>query len=210
MADYKCVATTPEGFIQQLAVSYVAHGYWFYVSGLIPETKDPSAIDRKLISKYGIGISKWARARRKRAGIANVHYLRHGRFFVVLATHGRHPFFVEEPFKDIREVPIKFASYSVSFRGGHAHVRIERETYRDLKAYFMERALRRSRETLEREFWNIGFEPYAPVRRQLVTMFNRVNAARRTAQFEELSQSCLRLRRRIYRPFESLLESEAA
>jgi len=44
----------------------------------IPFNKDPEAVDRKLIQKYGIDVSKRERARRKRAGLPNRHYLRHG------------------------------------------------------------------------------------------------------------------------------------
>ena len=41
------VTVSVEGFIQQLAVSYVTHGYWFYVTGEIPPHKDPLAVDQK-------------------------------------------------------------------------------------------------------------------------------------------------------------------
>ena len=51
---YRCVATSVAGFVQQLAVSYVAHGYYFYVKGWIPERKTPARIDEKLVSKYGL------------------------------------------------------------------------------------------------------------------------------------------------------------
>lgn len=210
MEDYRCEATTVEGFVQQLSVSYVGNGYFFYVTGVIPEHKDPRAVDRKLMSKYRIGISKWARARRKTAGIANLQYIRHGRFYVLLATHGKHPFFQPEAdggegaqVKDVRRVPIKFASYSIGHRGGHAHVAIERGTYLELKSFLLEIALRRSRESLEREFWNLPFEAYAPVRRQFVTMFKAVNNRRAIAGMEALDMSCLRLRRRIVKPFEA-------
>ena len=105
---YRCVATSIEGFVQQLAVGYVAHGYWFYVSGWIPEDKDPRKTDAKLIERYGVAVSKWTRCRNKKAGLASVQYLRHGRSFVLLATHGQHPFFVQEPgFRDIREKPVE-------------------------------------------------------------------------------------------------------
>ena len=57
--------------MQQLAVAYVTHGHWFYVTGQIPENKAPAPVDRKLVERYGIAISKWARARRKRHGLAN-------------------------------------------------------------------------------------------------------------------------------------------
>src|SRR5690349_9625565 len=76
---YQCVATSLDGFIQQLAVSYLAHGYWFYVTGRIPESKDPRLVDRKLTERYGINVSKWTRSRRRKIGIASVQYLRHDR-----------------------------------------------------------------------------------------------------------------------------------
>src|SRR5437870_4167820 len=88
---YRCEATSVEGFVQQLAVSYLGNGYWFYVVGEVPPGKDPRRVDEKLVARYQVDLSKWARARRKRAGLANLQYLRHGRLFVLLATHGMHP-----------------------------------------------------------------------------------------------------------------------
>jgi hypothetical protein len=214
---YRCEAPTIEGFVQQLAVSYVAHGYWFYVTGIVPERKDPRLVDEKLISKYGIDISKFSRARRKVAGWANVQYLRHERFFVLVATHGQHRFFAStdeggegERIRDLRRVPLKFASYSISYRGGHSHVRIEEQTFRDLKAYFVELATLRTPERLEALFRNLPFEPYVPVCRQSFSMLNKVNWARHVAGLEPISRSCLRMRRRIVRPFEPLEKAEAA
>ena len=32
---YRCVATSVAGFVQQLAVAYVANGYWFDVTGRV-------------------------------------------------------------------------------------------------------------------------------------------------------------------------------
>src|SRR5262249_30215594 len=57
---YHCEATSIPGFVQQLAVCYLRHGYYFYVSGCIPAGKDPCDVDRKLIERYGIDLSKWA------------------------------------------------------------------------------------------------------------------------------------------------------
>ena len=34
--EYRCVATSLEGFIQQLAVSYVGKGYFYYATGRVP------------------------------------------------------------------------------------------------------------------------------------------------------------------------------
>jgi len=195
---YRCRAVSLAGFIQQLAVAYVAHGYWFYARGWIPIDKDPEAIDRKLIDRYGIDVSKWERARRKRAGLANLHYLRFGRTFVLIATHGQHAAVI----RDIRRVPFKHGGYSVSYRNGHASVRIDQETYKRMKAYLVELALRRPADALVAELGMLPFEPYAPVRRQLLNLHRAVNRARKTAGLSEVPVECLRLRRRLVRPFE--------
>lgn len=202
-AESRFVATSIEGFVQQLAVSYIANGYFFYVTGRIPERKDPRAVDRKFIERYELTASKWVRARRKRAGLANVQYLRHERFFVLLATHGKHPVFEGEAklIRDARRVSIKFAGYSVSYRGGHPHVRIEQEQYKLVKSYLLDLAVKRSAESLENVFWDLPFEPYAPVRRQLLNILRAVNRSRKTAGFKPVRGECLRLRRRIVKPF---------
>lgn len=51
---------------------YVALGYWFYVSGIVPEAKDWKAVAEKLIAKYGISVSKFVSARRKLSGHARM------------------------------------------------------------------------------------------------------------------------------------------
>jgi hypothetical protein len=173
---YRCVCDSVEGFVQQLAVGYVARGFYFYTTGNIKPSKDPAAVDAKLIDRYGIDVSKWQRARRKRAGIANLQYVRHDRFFVLLATHGDHPFFADEPFRDIREAPIKFHGYSIGCGKGydgrwHASVRIHAAEYRSLKAYFLDLAVHRSAECLAGEFQRVPFAPFARVRRQMLNIF---------------------------------------
>ena len=47
--EYRCEATSVAGFVQQLAVAYVGRGYIFYVTGEIPEKKDPRVVDAKLV-----------------------------------------------------------------------------------------------------------------------------------------------------------------
>lgn len=200
---YRCEAGSVAGFVQQLAVGYLAHGYWFYVAGTVPDRKDPRDVDRKLVERYGIDVSKWSRARRKRAGEANLQYLRYGRSFVLLATHGRHPFFAEEgeAVRDARRVPIRFHGYALSHRGGHPHVRVEQGEYARLKAHFLDLAVRRSVDNLMAELGRLPFEPYAPVRRQLLAVLRGVNRARKTAGLELVPATCLRFRRRVCRPF---------
>jgi hypothetical protein len=176
--------------------------------GEVPPGKDPAAVDRKLLGRYDIECSRWARARRKRAGGANLQYLRHERFFVLLATHGQHRFFEDERANivDLRRTPLRLAGYAVSFRQGHAHVRLDLERYRELKAYFLERATHRSAGALAEELRALPFEPYAPVRRQLFIILRAVNRARRAAGFQPIPWTVLRLRRRIVRPFDNMRE----
>lgn len=205
---YRCEAVSVEGFVQQLAVAYVQHGHWFYVTGTIPEHKDPLGIDAKLIERYGLDISKWARARAKAKGRASVQYIRHGRFFVLAATKGTHEFFEHESeVRDIRRQPLCYAGYSISYRRGvdrrgHVSVRIAGLEYLRLKAHFLQLATHRSIERLVAELRRVPFEPYAPVRRQLLNTLRGVNRVRHAAGYERLSMSALRLRRRVVRPFE--------
>lgn len=204
--QYRCETTSVEGFVQQVAVQYLRHGYWFYVAGCVPAGKDPRAVDRKLIAKYGIVASSKERTRRKRAGLANLHYIRHDRFFLLMATHGRHRFFDDEASRicDARKQPINFAGYALSHRNGHACVRIERAEYLQLKAWFLDIACRRSADVLRAEFGAVRFVPYRPVRQQLLAIWRAVNLARRVAGYEPVPIDCVPWKRRITRPFRDL------
>jgi len=213
---YRCVATSVEGFVQQL-VAYISSGYLFYVAGSVPAGKNPQGVDRKLIDRYGIGISKWARSRRKLAGEANVQYIRFERLFVLIATHGHHAFFLEEGgVRDVRSHPIRFAGYSIGYRRGvdrkyHASCRIAPEEYANLKAHFVgELARHRSVANLVEAFARIPWEPYAPVRRQLLNVLRAVNRRRKRSGYEPVPVSALRLRRRIVKPFEHEEANEQA
>lgn len=200
---YRCEATSVGGFVQQLAVSYLANGYWHYVTGSIPERYDPRAVDRGIIGRYGIDVSRWKRRRARQAGEAALQYLRHGRFYVILATEGRHAFFRNEAgICDARRVSIKFHGYAVGYSGGHARVVIERGEYKRLLGHFLEIAVRRSAESLGAELRGLPFEPYAPVRRQYLCILRAVNKARKTAGLPPVDKGWARLWRRPYRPFD--------
>ena len=212
---YRAEVISLEGFVQQIACCYLRHGYWFYVTGYVPSGKDLRAIDRKLISKYRIGVSESTRSRRKRLGQSNLQYLRHERLFVVMATKGQHEFFDVEckSIHDIRHIPLKYGGYSISYRRGgrtrsgerdakwHAHVEIERGHYLELKAWLLDMATHRSVERLAMVFYRLPFEPYAPVRRQMLNLLRAVNRVRRKAGFQPVPVEVLPLRRRIVRPF---------
>ena len=212
---YRCVASSPEGLVQQVAVSYLRHGYWWYVTGRVPDGKDEESVDRKLIAKYGIDLCERERAYRKRRGLANMQYIRYSDWFVLLATEGHHPFKQQEKnqIRDCRRHPIRFEGYSISYRqsgitpagGGqrkwHACVRMDQPTYRQLKAFFLARSCHRSVENLAADFARVPYARFAPVRRQLLCIRRAVNDARARVGFEPLPHSVLRLRRTIVRPF---------
>lgn len=209
--NYRCEATSVAGFVQQLACCYVRHGYHHYVVGEIPPKKDPRVVDARIVERYKVGLSKFARARRKRSGLANVQYIRFQSFFVLCASDpiGEHRFFGEHgpgQVRNIRRQPIAFAGYSIGWhRGGdrrwHVSVRIHPERYRSLKAYLLDIATRRSVEQLADEFSALRFEPYAPVRRQYLALWRAVNRERKTASLPQVSSCCLRMKRQVVRPF---------
>ncbi len=220
--DSRCATTSVIGFVQQIATAYLPYGYWFYVTGTIPTWKDPATVDAKLLAKYGIAISRTARTRRKQAGLANLHYLRHDRFFVLLATHGRHHFFAEEAnnLRDIRKTPLVICGYSIGFKRGnykkmapgqteaepdtkwHSRVKIAREPFANIKAQLLEAALDWPVDRIANELYNVPFEPYAPVRQQLRSLLRAINKRRATASLPTLSPDIIRWRRTIVRPFD--------
>ncbi|MCC6357339.1 MAG: hypothetical protein IT450_01235 [Phycisphaerales bacterium] len=160
--------------MQQLAVAYITHGYWFYVTGTIPEGKDPAALDAKLINRYGIAISKWTRCRRKKQGLANMQYLRYERFFVLLATKGRHEFFDREQavIRDVRRAPIRFAGYSVGCRKGldgrwHVSILLGGQIVGDLKALVRDLVLPGCTGRVRR-----GLGDFAQIKWQLLNVLN--------------------------------------
>ena len=228
---YQCVCPELGGFSQRVAVDCVQHGHWFYVTGTIPTGKDRLAVDERLLDKYGVGVSKWVRYRRKKKGLGNVHYVRHRDFFVMLASRGEHRWFEEEDWptdelrkrrgpriRDVRKKPLVHCGYSISYKHssgsqrGHVSVRIHPDEYRALKAYFESIACHRSVEKLRWEFSHLPFEPYARIRRQYRHILDAANRARRRAGFEPVPADCLPRKRVIFRPFEAYpsLRREAA
>ena len=215
---YRCIAVSEAGFVQQLAVGYIANGYYFYVLGRIPDHKDPARTDDKIVHQYGIAMSKWSRSRRKKRGHASLQYLRYGRFYVILATHGKHPFFAAEAgqVRDFRRHPLYFMGYSISCRrargGGryHASVRIQRELAMELKAQFCQSAVHWPVEELCRRLRAIPYELYAPVLNQLRSILRAVNRCRRAAGLELLPPNTLWWRRVPVKPFEDSADVDDA
>jgi hypothetical protein len=201
---YDYLTSSPAGFVQQL-VLYVAKGYYYYVAGGVPEGADALAVDRKLVERFDVAISRWQRSRRRAQGEASIQYLRYGGFFVILATHSRHCFVDEvgEVFRSCKKVPIVFRGYSISHRQGLIDVRIRTEDYLRLKDYFMRNAVSRDLAWWEGKFRAFPFECYAPVRKQTFQLYWSVNRARKAAGLELIDwRRCIQTRRRSVRPFE--------
>lgn len=210
---YRCEAISEVAFVQQLACNLVNHGYWFYTIGTVPPGKDIHAIDQKLIAGYGIAQSKWQRARRKAKGEAKLSYLRHGRLFILIATEGTHIFKRREKVRDIRREPFLFGGYSIGCGKGsdgryHASVKIEAETFAQVREHLLALATHRTADVLASEFAKLPFTPYARIRRQLLRLLREVNEARQAAGFATLPVSTLKLRRLPVKVFRALEDQQ--
>ena len=204
---YRSETASVSGFVQQLAVSYVRNGYWFYVVCNIPGNTEHGKIDRKLIDRYEIGLPRTTVWRRKKEGKANVQYLRYRNTFVLIATKGEHRFFEEEAgIKDIRRVPLRIFGYSIGYRKGadgryHASVRIEDQEWKKHKVELLKDWRHACPRKLGERFNKLPFEPYAPVRSQVLGIFRAINRRRKVAGLEEVPFSSLRMQRKPVKPF---------
>lgn len=126
-----------------------------------------------------------------------MHYLRYRRFFVLLATHGRHRFFEEHEKNicDIRRTALRVRGYSIRYtfsateKRWKVFVRLDKATYRSLRAHLLDLATRPSyRETsrLVQEFLSLPFQGYGPVRGQVFAIIKAANRRRRRAGYGQL------------------------
>lgn len=208
---YQCEAKTLDGFLAQL-VRYVASGHYFYVTGVIPTRKELAQVDAKLTRLYGIGKPKWERARRRLGDQAGIHYLRYGRFFVLIATHGRHQVFCDHAKNmcDIRRTALKVRGYSVRYTFSEVDnrwkvfVRLDKETYRSIRAYLLDLAVRPSYEDTTKlvvEIQGLPFQGYGPIRGQMAAIIKAVNRCRRRAGYGQLPTDIVPRMRPVRRVF---------
>jgi hypothetical protein len=83
----------------------------------------------------------------------------------------------------------------------HVRVELDAETYEGLKAYFLNIAAHRESHFIAREFIDVPYQPYRPVREQLRAILRAVNKVRRTAGFQRIPMSVIPFKRRIVKPF---------
>lgn len=102
---YRCAASSIEGLVQQIAVTYLRHGYFYYVTGTLKAQHAVEAVDASILEKYNIRKCWRHRAEQKLRGYANMQYIRHGIFYVLMATEGEHRFKQREwrKLRDIRD-----------------------------------------------------------------------------------------------------------
>jgi len=216
---YQYEVRSVRAFVQRVACEVANRGYTFYVTGHIPAERVPEETDRKILEGYGLSLSKFQRYRRKLRGQASVQYIRHGRFFAMLATSGQSTWFEGEQWprelrlkrgsriKDLREEPLRYAGYQVGLRRSsntgrdHVSVRIQREEFLGLKAYFLDLSCKRSVENLRWEYGHLPFEPYRGVKKQYGEIARAVNAKRKTQGLPPVPLSSLPARRRVVPTF---------
>jgi hypothetical protein len=213
-ADYLCGSS--DAFVNLLATSLLPRGYWFYVKGRIPEDKNPQEVDRKILDKYEINLSKWARRRRAVKGEAKLRYLRFERDFILIATHGKNRFYDHEgkQVKDARIKPIKWRGYSLSARQDqktkkwHSLVRMQLHVYQEYKARILKYAAKVQKPGWWYGFfWNIPYMPYAGVNKQKFDLLRKVNRVRKTGGLEQIKwDKAIKFKRRAVKIY---IEPEA-
>ena len=202
--EYQCEATGVTGFLSQLC-RLIGSGHYFYFVGKIPDGKDVTKIDQKLIAEYDVAQPKWRRKKRYRGTRAGVHYIREGRTFLLLATHGKHKFFEQNQttIRDFRRTALKYRGYSIRYtysekkRRLAVFIRLDRDTYQKVKGYLLGLATHpgySNRERLEAVFREIPFVSYGPVYEQLFAILRACNRRRRYAGFLPIRKSAIRKR----------------
>lgn len=209
---YRYEATSVDGFVAQV-VRYAAAGYYFYVRCLIPEHKDPRAVDAKLLARYRVCQPRWRRERRRLKYNAAAHYLRYDRLLVIMLTRGRHePFYADhgQNVLDIRRVALKAFGYSIRYalsresKRWNVSVRLDESTYRTLRAHMLTMAAwesHRCPQRMEREFSRLSYQAYSPVYRQLLSIAKAVNRVRRRRGFAPMDFSCIPTKKRLTKVF---------
>lgn len=219
VVKYQYEVKSVRAFVQRVACEIANRAYYFYVTGHIPEGRNPEETDRKLLEAYDLSLSKFQRYRRKAKGLASLQYVRHRRFFVMFATPGESIWFEREQWpreirlkrgsriKDLREEPLRYAGYQVgvvrSSNTGrnHVSVRIQRDEFLGLKAYFLDLACKRTEENLQWEYGHLPFEPYRGVKTQYGEIARAVNAKRKTQGLVPVSLTSLPARRKVVPTF---------
>lgn len=152
-----------KGFTK-LVLNHAGHGYVEYSAFMIPDKKMVKAecIDRKILQKYQeAGYNKDQRYRHKKAGQANMAYLRWHNIGVLMRTEGE---FKERPDADkflrLDAEPLIFAvgtmieiKIAKAKAGRNYTAFISKKSYREIKALLRDH-IRHRRPAVAEEYWN--------------------------------------------------------
>ena len=166
-------------FLSKIAL-YARYGYRRYVVRQIPEGKDLSAVDLKILRAYEVTFSRWRRGERKKQGLANVMYLRFGNTFVLLATDGKHEAFDKLDSLHLNERPITFSGYSVGIRNHKPCISMPERRYKAVKKKTTEITLH-NHSKVTRWLRSISPMKFRGVNNQRWKLFKQVNKKRKAA-----------------------------
>ena len=207
---YPCVAASRQAFIDQLAYAYIAYGYRFYVTGVVPERLTSGELDARLIEKFGLDISRDRRSSQRAAGDGSIHYLRHDRFWVLISTPARNgnQFFTEntEPrtgdhlWHDVWTRAISIHGYAIRAPVGKLLIKVERHEFKRLKSELLELAkfvpAERLTTILKQRF---RYEQYPGVQEQLYGLVATLNQRPKRSGLGRIEFTQLKCGRKIVR-----------
>lgn len=130
---YNAEAKTSAEIIRRLTKYYLPYGYYFFKVSTIPAHKDVTKVDRNIIEKYGLSISRTTRARQKEKGVARVQYLRYEHQVFLIATEGVHHFFDDKSVRDCRHTPLPVWYYWITATKNRYHVSVCPESYQAVR-----------------------------------------------------------------------------
>lgn len=169
-----------QGFIQMI-VYLAGTGYYHWHLIYLPESKKEKwpAIDKKLITKYGMDISKFTRRDRKKRKFANFYYLRWENVVLLLHTDGEILDAVIkkiekqndtiDQFFDIRKTRLSFkigdyTSFDIYYEKGKIGVKLSKECYRKFKDHLYDVAHSKNPIAMKKAFERInGYPSWAGV-----------------------------------------------
>ena len=217
MKTYRCEAKSVDAFLAQV-VRLVGTGHYFYFAGILKNGKDPRELDRKLIREWELDKPAWKREARRRGAAPNIHYLRFGSHYVLIATHGKsrngdaHRFFLEYQgqVQDIRKNALHFCGYSIRYPVSketsrrRVFVRLDKGTFERLRGDLLTKSILvryREPDAFESFVRCLPLQWYKPVRQQLRVIIKEVNRARRHAALLPIRLLCVPTKMRVTEVF---------
>ena len=171
---YHAEAKTSAELIRRLTKYYLPHGYYFFTTSTVPEHKDVAQVDRNIIEKYGLAISRTARSRNKAKGVARVQYLRHERQVILVATSGDHDFFEDKSVRDCRLTPLPVWYYWITATQKRYRVKVCPESYHAVREKLLRLAEGGKEEAAIEAFHALPWLNYPDIRKQRQRLLKEV------------------------------------